>query len=181
MVDRLHFFPVVNHAEYLLQPVHEKDLGEAYYYVLINEETTRNKNYNLSGKDPIFLIDILKTIGKYLGKTNKFISIPFAIAYCGGWLLYLITIGKIDYREKIQRLVEPRVFDHSEATKDFGYLPVSFEEGIKNEINEYKKHVNKNIGYSFFRYLNYYPVSVYGSYHGYPKTNRRTLYFLYTE
>jgi nucleoside-diphosphate-sugar epimerase len=137
MVDKLRIFPIVNHANYLLQPVHEKDLGEAYYHVLKNEELTKNKNYNLSGKNPILLIDILKTIGDYLGRKNIFVSIPFPVAYIGGWIIYIISIGKIDYREKIQRLVEPRVFDHGEATKDFCFSPIGFEEGVKKEIEQY--------------------------------------------
>ena len=44
-----------------------------------------------------------------------------------------------DIREKVQRLVEPRAFSHSEATKDFGYNPLNFEEGVKPEIEEYIK------------------------------------------
>lgn len=139
MVDKFNIFPVVNHAKFELQPVHEKDLGYAYYQVLINEESTRNKNYNLSGKNPIMLIDIFKIIGKHLGKRNVFISIPFPIAYCEGLILYLLTFGKIDYREKIQRLVEPRIFNHTDASRDFGYSPVGFEDGILDEITEYKE------------------------------------------
>jgi nucleoside-diphosphate-sugar epimerase len=137
MVDKLFFFPVVNHANYFLQPVHEKDLGEAYYQVLINEESTKNKSYNLSGGNPILLIDMFKTIGAYLGKKNIFVSIPFPVAYLGGWIIYVVSIGRIDYREKIQRLVEPRVFDHSEAAKDFGFSPIDFKEGVKEEVEEY--------------------------------------------
>jgi nucleoside-diphosphate-sugar epimerase len=137
MVDKLYFFPVVNHANYFLQPVHEKDLGDAYYQVLLNEESTRNKNYNLSGKNPILLIDIFKTIGSYLGKKNIFISIPFPIAYLGGWIIYIISLGRIDYREKIQRLVEPRAFDHDAAVRDFDFSPVDFKEGVKKEVEEY--------------------------------------------
>jgi nucleoside-diphosphate-sugar epimerase len=137
MVDKLHFFPIVNHGKYFLQPVHEKDLGEAYYQVLLNEESTKNKSYNLSGKNPIFLIDIFKTIGSYLGKKNIFISIPFPIAYLGGWIIYIISIGRLDYREKIQRLVEPRAFDHDEAARDFGFSPVDFKEGVEKEVEEY--------------------------------------------
>jgi nucleoside-diphosphate-sugar epimerase len=71
--------------------------------------------------------------------------VPFIVAYFGGWVLYIITIGMIDYREKIQRLVEPRVFDHSDAARDFGYSPVTFEEGVKAEIDEYKKFYHKTI------------------------------------
>lgn len=144
MADKLRFFPVINHAKYPLQPVYEKDLGDAYYQVLVNADSTRNKNYILSGKEPILLIDMLKIIGNYLKKKNTFISVPFLIAYIGAYILYLLTIGKVDYREKVQRLIEPRVFPYTEASLDFGYSPVNFKEGVKNEIIEYtSKNVRK--------------------------------------
>lgn len=139
MVNRLKIFPIVNSARYLLQPVHERDLGQAYYQVLINEEATKGRSYNLSGKNSIMLIDMLKTIGKCLGKKNVFVSIPFSFAYASAWILYSLTIGKVDYREKVQRLVEPRAFSHDRATQDFGYSPISFEEGVVNEVEEYLK------------------------------------------
>jgi len=141
MVDKLRFLPIINHAKYPLQPVYEKDLGDAYYQVLINADTTRNKNYILSGKEPILLIDMLKIIGNYLEKKNTFISVPFPIAYIGACVFYGLTIGKVDYREKVQRLIEPRTFPHDEASKDFGYSPVNFKEGVKKEIIDY---VSKN-------------------------------------
>jgi uncharacterized protein YbjT (DUF2867 family) len=137
MVDKLRLFPVVNNARYLLQPVHEKDLGDAYYQILINEEKTANKNYNLSGKEPVLLIDIFKVIGKYLGKTNTFISIPFPLAYMSAWLLFIFTLGRIDFREKVQRLVEDRVFAHDDASRDFNYSPIGFDDGVRDEIREY--------------------------------------------
>ena len=142
MVDKLKLFPVINHAKYSLQPVHEKDLGEAYYQVLFNAEKTRNKNYILSGKEPVLLIDMLKTIGFYLGKKNTFISIPFPVAYVGACFLYGLTAGRVDFRERVQRMVEPRTFPHNEASEDFGFSPVGFKEGVKKEIDEYilKKH-----------------------------------------
>ncbi len=143
MVDKLRFFPVINHGNSPLQPVHKKDLGNAYYEVLINESITKNKNYILSGKDSILLIDMFKIIGGYLKKKNTFISIPFPIGYLGSYCLFILTIGKVDYREKVQRLVEPRVFDHKEANQDFGYSPMSFKEGVKEEIIEYKLQSNR--------------------------------------
>lgn len=137
MVDKLRILPVVNQAKYFLQPVHEKDLGDAYYQVLTNLSTTRNNNYILSGRQPILLMDIFKLIGKYLNKKNTFISIPFPIAYFSALILSIITIRRLDYRERVQRLVEPRVFSHNKAVKDFGYSPISFEDGLKKEVEEY--------------------------------------------
>lgn len=137
LVDKLRIFPVINKAQYLLQPVHESDLGKAYFQVLVNPEKTKNKNYNLSGKEPILLIDMLKIIGKYLGKKNYFISVPFWLAYYGSIFCYYISLKRFNYVEKVQRLVESRAFSHEEASQDFGYSPIGFEEGVKSEVQEY--------------------------------------------
>ena len=138
MVDRLPLMPVVNGGRYDLQPVHYMDLSEAYYRVLMNENTS-NHNYILSGDEPISLRDMLSEIGNCLGKKVRFVSCPFPIAYAGAWVLYCVTVKK-DYREKVQRLCEPRVYPHDEATRDFGYVPRSFQVGIVDEVEEYKAH-----------------------------------------
>lgn len=139
MVYKLRLFPVVNHANYELQPVWCGDLGKAYYQVLTNPQVTKNKEYNLSGGEPILLIDMFKIMAQKLGVTNRYFNVPFELAYFFAWLLYLVTFGKVDFREKVQRLVEPRVYSHKQASIDFGYNPLSFEEGIDGEIDEFVK------------------------------------------
>ena len=139
MVDKLRVFPVVNGARYNLQPISQKDLGYTYYDVLKNEAITKNNNYDLSGEKPIELIDILKIISKSLNKKTTFVSVPFGLAYLGSVMMYYLSFKKVDYREKVQRLVEPRAYSHDKALKDFGFKPLSFEERIKEEINTYKQ------------------------------------------
>lgn len=139
MVDGLPVMPVVNGARYELQPVHYKDLGDAYFKVLINEQSTANRDFILSGGAPILLRDMLIEIGNNLGKRVKFVSCPFRVAYFGAWVVYCLTLKKKDYREKVQRLCEPRTFPHQEATDAFGYAPRTFREGVKDEVAEYLK------------------------------------------
>lgn len=139
MVDKLPIMPIINKAKYKLQPIHYKDLAKAYYLVLKNEAITRNKEYNLSGKEPICLCDLLNIIGKNLNKKIRFINIPLWLALCGAYFLFGVTFGKKDYREKVKRLCEDRNFSYSEAKKDFGFNPIEFEEGIVDEVAEYKK------------------------------------------
>jgi len=141
MVYKLRLFPVVDHAKYELQPVWCGDLGKAYYQVLTHPETTKNKEYNLSGGRPILLLDMFKVMASKLGVKNRFISVPFWVAYSGSWALYILSLGRVDFREKVQRLVEPRVYSHELATQDFGYTPVTFEEGIDGEIEEFKRYL----------------------------------------
>ena len=137
MVDKLSPMPVVDHAKYLLQPVHAADLGHAYFQVFTHLEETAGKDYVLSGRDPILLIDLFRIIADELGVQRRFLSVPFPIAYAGAWGVYLLSFAKIDMREKVQRLCESRAYPHEEAVRDFGYAPMSFEEGLRQEVRDY--------------------------------------------
>ena len=86
---------------------------------------------------------MLIEMGAYLSKKMRFFSVPFPVAYGGAWLVYLISIGKIDYREKVQRLCEPRVYPHEEATRDFGYDPRTFRSAIGDEVRDYLESVGR--------------------------------------
>jgi uncharacterized protein YbjT (DUF2867 family) len=137
MVDRVRLFPVVDGGRFNLQPVHHQDLGQAYLSVLMNPVATKNKDYILSGKYPIDLVDILSLVSTYLGKRTLFFSIPFRLAYVCAVVLHLATLGRVDLRERVQRLVEPRAFSHAEATSDFGYSPIDFKDGLRTEVDAY--------------------------------------------
>jgi uncharacterized protein YbjT (DUF2867 family) len=136
MMDRLPVMPVVSGARFVLQPVHRRDLGRAYTDVLLGEATV-GKNYVLSGKEPITLREMLTEIASFLHKRPRFVSVPYWVAISGAWALYLVSLTKIDYREKVQRLIEPRAYSHDEATRDFDYDPVGFAQGVQNEVKDY--------------------------------------------
>ena len=136
MVDTLAPMPVVSHANYLLQPVNCRDLGHAYLQVLNRLEETAGKDYVLSGRDEVLLIDLFRIIADELGVFRKYLSVPFPIAYAGAWGIYLLSLTK-NMREKVQRLCENRAYPHEEAVRDFGYDPMPFEEGLRQEVREY--------------------------------------------
>lgn len=137
MVDKLPFLPMVNGGYYELQPVHCADLGNAFYDVLMKPEICNNKDYILSGGAPIELREVFVQISKNLGVKKRFINCPYPIAYTGAWILYLLSFAKVDFREKVQRLCEPRTFSYEDAKRDFGYKPRTFQEGIVQEVKDY--------------------------------------------
>jgi len=94
MVDKFKIMPTVNGAHYELQPVHCKDLGKAYFDVLMNPNICNNKDYVLSGGSPIELRQMFEEIAKNLGVKRSYISCPFCIAYFGAWIIYLLTFTK---------------------------------------------------------------------------------------
>ena len=143
MVDGFPIMPIINGAKYELQPVWGNDLGKAYYQVLRNWDRTQNKEYVLSGKDSSELLEMLRIIAERLHKMFRYFSVPFPIAYSGAVLLWGCSLGRIDYREKVQRMVESRAYSHHEATLDFGYTPKSFSDGLKEELELYIRRKNK--------------------------------------
>lgn len=142
MMDRLPIMPVVSGARFALQPVHRRDLGRAYADALLSKATA-GKNYVLSGAEPITLRNMLTVIAGYLEKPARFVSVPYWFAISGAWALYLVSLTKVDYREKVQRLVEPRAYPHGDATQDFGYAPLSFAEGVRGEVADYLRSKQK--------------------------------------
>jgi len=54
-LNKFRIFPLFGKGENLMQPVHARDLGNAYFDVLENQSVTKNRNYNLAGKNPKFI------------------------------------------------------------------------------------------------------------------------------
>lgn len=142
MVDTFRLFPTVSGGKALLQPVWCGDLGRAYFDVLFNPEKTNGKDYILSGGAPIRLIDIFRTIEACLGRKNIYFFVPYPIAYAGACALYGLSMKKKDYREKVMRLVESRAYGYEEAARDFGYAPVTFDQGVREEAEMYLRAKN---------------------------------------
>lgn len=136
MVDRLRLFPVVAKGKNLLQPVNRRDLGKAYFQILVKSEIV-DGDYILSGERPLSTIEIFKLISDGLNKKTIFISFPLGLCVICARLIKLCTLGKIDYVEKVQRMGENRNFPHELAYNAFGYQPMPFEEGLNIEIQEY--------------------------------------------
>jgi nucleoside-diphosphate-sugar epimerase len=137
IIDKVRVLPVINGGNNLIQPVNARDLGKAFFSVLMKPDITSGNNYDLSGDKPVKLIDLFKLIRKELNKKTIFVSVPLKIGTFLAGILKLITMGRIDYIEKIQRMGEDRSYDHDAATRDFGFRPMSLENGIHKEVQSY--------------------------------------------
>lgn len=139
-LKRHKFFPLFGKGNNLMQPVHARDLGNAYYDIIRNKEITLNKEYNLSGKYPMSYLEIIQTTSREVGRNNLIVSIPIWLSI-GAAKLYNALFGDkaIITVEQVLRMQEDKDFSHEKAQKDFGYNPISFEEGIREEIQGMKK------------------------------------------
>jgi nucleoside-diphosphate-sugar epimerase len=134
------FFPLFGKGDNLMQPVHARDLGNAYYDILTHREKTLNKEYNLSGKEPWTYLNIVSNTSHFLGKRHVIFRVPLWVSVNAARIYNALLRDKaIISVEQVLRLQENKDFSHEEARKDFGYNPIAFEEGIREEIESMKK------------------------------------------
>lgn len=136
-IDTHRFFPIFGSGDNLMQPVTGRDLAIAYTQILDNPATTKNHEYDLSGGQPIRYIDMLKLVTKNLNKRTIFIPIPMRLSILLVKVYNMILRRALISVEQVQRMQEDKVFPHIDATHDFGYAPMTFEEGINIQCMEY--------------------------------------------
>lgn len=142
MVDKLRFLPVIDHGRSLIQPVHGRDLGRAYYQVL-DKSNLMNGDYILSGEKPVSILEMFKLISENLGRKTTFISVPHGLGVFMARCLKVAMLGKIDYVERVQRMAEDRSFSHEVAAADFNFAPMPFAEGLRVEVEEYLEKLGR--------------------------------------
>lgn len=143
MLDRFRILPIINHGKSLIQPVNSSDLGKAYYKVLLKDSQLLRKEYILSGERAISMREAFNIISCYLNKKTIYINFSLQMGVLCARLIKVLTIGNIDYIERVQRMGENRSFSHENAKLDFDFCPLSFEEGIKNEVDQYRNRLSK--------------------------------------
>jgi hypothetical protein len=80
-------------------------------------------------------------VSNNLKKKTTFVNVPIGFGVFLARAAKLLTLGKIDYVEKVQRMGEDRSYSHEDATRDFDYKPISFEDGIQIEVKQYLKSI----------------------------------------
>lgn len=138
LIDRLPVLPVIDHGRALIQPVNGRDLGRAYYQVITTPTVSRG-DYNLSGDRPRRMREMFEEIAAALERRTRFPSVPLRAGLGAACAVRLATRGRVDYVERVLRMTEDRSFSHEQATRDFGYRPMPFAEGIAAEVAEYRR------------------------------------------
>ncbi|MHB1456380.1 MAG: NAD-dependent epimerase/dehydratase family protein [Armatimonadota bacterium] len=130
-------YPIFGKGTNLMQPVNARDLGNAYFDVLLRPEITANKQYNLSGGKAITYLELVKTISRELGKKHLFFHLPLKLSVALVYVYNLFIKHAQFSVEQVLRMNEDGAYSYADAHRDFGYSPVDFAEGIKDEVKEY--------------------------------------------
>ncbi|WP_223592351.1 NAD-dependent epimerase/dehydratase family protein [Neobacillus bataviensis] len=132
-LKRLPVLPILGSGTYLQQPVYVKDLAIAIVSAYENNISV-GKAYNISGAEPLTYNEVIDITGRALGKKVIKIHIPMKLSYNLLKMYEKISKKPKLKAEQVLRLNENKDFSYDEAKRDLGYNPLSFEEGIKLEI-----------------------------------------------
>jgi len=121
--------PIFGDGKYLQQPIYVDDVAAAVLGCL-KSDVTIGKSYNIAGKHALTYNEVIDTLAKAMNKRVWKLHIPSKPVVGTLKLFEKIRIPFPIKAEQVLRLNENKDFSYAEAQKDFGFSPLSFEEGI---------------------------------------------------
>lgn len=119
------FFPVFGKAQGLRQPLHAQDVADACVAALMSTNA-KNHAYNLSGDETITYRNMVARIFTNLHRPVRLLAVPLPAFRLAIGILRLLPRYRKWSSAMAERMNQDLVFDHSDATHDFGFKPRPF-------------------------------------------------------
>jgi nucleoside-diphosphate-sugar epimerase len=126
--------PIFGDGASLQQPIYADDVAQAVVSCLGSDETI-GKSYNIAGKHPLTYNEVIDTIARGMNKRVWKIHIPSKPVVSMLRFFERMQIPFPIKAEQVMRLNENKDFSYADAQEDFGFSPLSFEEGIGLELS----------------------------------------------
>jgi nucleoside-diphosphate-sugar epimerase len=124
-VRRFGFFPLFGEAKGLRQPIHVQDVASACIAAL-DSSVTANRAYNLSGAESLTYREMVTRIFEALNRPVRLLPVPLLAFRFAVSILRFLPRYRHWSSAMAERMNSDLVFDHSEATRDFGFKPRPF-------------------------------------------------------
>ena len=132
-LERWPVLPVFGNGRSLQQPVHVSDVAWAVVQAL-ETPATIGRQFNLSGAAPLTYNNVVRLTAQALGRRVQRFPIPARPIVTALQVLERLGITLPIKAEQVLRLNEDKAFSHAEAAEAFGYAPMAFEQGIRQEV-----------------------------------------------
>jgi nucleoside-diphosphate-sugar epimerase len=129
---RFPLVPVPGGGGTLQQPVHVEDLCAAIESALVRPESAGHA-YDVGGPTALSLAELVRISGAALGIRAIPVPVPLAPAHLAARAARAMRVRAPVTPEQVLRLAESKAIDITPATRDLGFQPRSFEEGIASE------------------------------------------------
>jgi uncharacterized protein YbjT (DUF2867 family) len=132
-ISRKRLVPLPGGGRSLFQPVSAFDLASCLTAALISPAAV-GKSYEISGGSVHTLSEIVDMIAGMLGRTVLKVPVPLRAAAAAIGLAGKVLPSVPVRRAQVMRLLEDKVFDHSAASADLGFSPVTLETGLRRQL-----------------------------------------------
>lgn len=126
-------FPVLPSVRCVMQPVNVMDVVEATVAVLNNDKTYR-KEYNLAGGSAVSFAQILRILASEMGKRRLIVPVPGKLMQATVRLYERVVPRPVVRDYQISKWLLNKELSIEDNRNDFGYAPVSFEEGMRETM-----------------------------------------------
>lgn len=124
---------IVGPGTYLQQPIYVEDVARAML-AAAEHPATVGQSYNIAGATPLSFNQVVDTVCEALGRRVAKLHLPARPLLAG---LNAVECSGLHFpikTEQIMRLNEDKAFDYSAASRDFGFTPLDFDQGIAREV-----------------------------------------------
>lgn len=132
-LDSWPVLPVFGNGRSLQQPVHVSDVAWAVVQAW-ETSATIGRQFNISGAAPLTYNDVVHLTAQALGRCVNRFHIPVQPMVAALQVSERLGITLPIKAEQILRLNEDKAFSHAEAADAFGYTPMAFDRGIRQEV-----------------------------------------------
>ena len=140
-LNRWPVLPVFGNGRCLQQPVHVSDVAWAVVQVL-EAPTTIGRQFNISGAAAVTYNEVVRLTSEALGRCVLRLHIPAQPVVSLLQSTERLGITLPIKAEQILRLNEDKAFSHAEAAEAFGYAPIPFEQGVRQEIALFRSGID---------------------------------------
>ena len=132
-LDRFPAYPVFGPGTNLWQPVYYKDLAGGIVAALERPEAA-GQIYDLPGKEPLTYANMAETAAAALGKKVRIVRLPLEPVRLTLAAAERFGLPLPIKSEQVLRLREDKAYPYDKASRELGYRPRSFPEGVALEV-----------------------------------------------
>jgi nucleoside-diphosphate-sugar epimerase len=133
-MEKVPFFPIPGHGRYMRQPLYEKD----FCNIIISsiEKQPENQIYNITGRDEVDYIDIIRTIKLVKKLKTPIVKIPYSLFYAlmKGYLLF--SKNPPFTTQQLEALVADDKFELIPWWDIFEVESTTFEQAMNETFND---------------------------------------------
>ena len=119
---------------FMLTPIHVGDVAAAVC-AIAEAPAIKMKTYTLCGPKSYTIKEFISVMCQVMGSCRVGIMVPLFLVRLAAELKRVLPLPFRVTKDQVQRLAVPKETDFSEAKRDFGFCPVTFETWFQHEVN----------------------------------------------